>query len=175
MFGINIMTKTDYYCGLNKILTYEGAEYQLSDIGDDVFEGIRIERGVPLFNHEIKEDFNPLELGLKKYIDFSKGCYPGQEVVLRLDSQNKVKRELCGLVFHNLSYDERIKMDDQPGIYINEKKVGLVTSIGCSFEMYSYIGLCLLDKEYARDGLTVLVDCMNSKKEAHITKLSDKV
>ncbi len=46
------------------------------------------------FPSEISESFNPLELGLRDYISFSKGCYVGQEVIARLDTYEKVQRRI---------------------------------------------------------------------------------
>ena len=45
------------------------------------------------------EPYNPLEVGLIGAIDFTKGCYIGQEVIARLDSYDKVQRYLSVLRF----------------------------------------------------------------------------
>ena len=45
------------------------------------------------------EDYNPLEAGLIGSIDFTKGCYIGQEVIARLDSYHKVQKYLVKLEF----------------------------------------------------------------------------
>ena len=58
------------------------------------FEFMRISLGQPEAPGELNEDINPLECGLKKYISFTKGCYVGQEVVARLDSQGKMPKQM---------------------------------------------------------------------------------
>ncbi len=58
------------------------------------FEFMRISLGQPEAPGELNEDINPLECGLKKYISFTKGCYVGQEVVARLDSQGKIPKQM---------------------------------------------------------------------------------
>lgn len=42
---------------------------------------------------------NALELGLRRWIDFDKGCYIGQEVIARLDTYDKVRRRPAVLHF----------------------------------------------------------------------------
>jgi hypothetical protein len=60
-------------------------------------ETLRILAGEPAYGHELAESFNPLELGLRNAVSFTKGCYVGQEVIARLDSYQKVQRELVAL------------------------------------------------------------------------------
>ena len=62
-------------------------------------ESWRIQKGLPASGHELTEDYNPLEAGLREAISFTKGCYVGQEVVARLNTYNKVSRALVRLEF----------------------------------------------------------------------------
>jgi folate-binding protein YgfZ len=57
-------------------------------------ETLRISAGIPKLPNEINLKTNPLEIGLRDDISFDKGCYIGQEVILRLDTYKKVKRHL---------------------------------------------------------------------------------
>ncbi len=54
----------------------------------------RVHNGIPLAGKELVEDYNPLELHLRDWINFSKGCYIGQEIIARLDTYKKVQRAL---------------------------------------------------------------------------------
>ena len=57
----------------------------LAEINLDTFEVIRIERGVPRFLADMSEDTIPLEAGIEdRAISFTKGCYVGQEVIVRV-------------------------------------------------------------------------------------------
>ncbi len=58
------------------------------------YEVMRIRNARPEAPWEFNEETNPLECGLKKYVSFTKGCYVGQEVIARLDSQNKVPKAM---------------------------------------------------------------------------------
>lgn len=66
-------------------------------VGEEAFQAMRIELGVPLAGRELTEDYNPLEAGLNGCISFSKGCYIGQEVIARLDTYGKLQRHLVVL------------------------------------------------------------------------------
>ena len=57
-----------------------------SAVGSDSLEIVRIEQGVPKHGTELGEDYNPLEAGLERHISGTKGCYIGQEVILRLNT-----------------------------------------------------------------------------------------
>ena len=63
-------------------------------LNDDEFNNYRIVNNLAGYPTEINENYNPLEAGLKKYINFNKGCYIGQEVIARLDTYSKVKNRL---------------------------------------------------------------------------------
>jgi folate-binding protein YgfZ len=67
--------------------------------GDRAVEAWRILRGLPDNGSELTEERNPLEAGLWDAVSFSKGCYVGQEVVARLNTYDKVTRDLRGLTF----------------------------------------------------------------------------
>lgn len=55
-------------------------------IGNEAFEMLRIEAGVPRFGVELNEKVIPLEANLNDTISYTKGCYLGQEIIARLDT-----------------------------------------------------------------------------------------
>ena len=63
------------------------------------WETLRVSSGNPAFGSEMGEPYNPLEAGLIGAIDFTKGCYIGQEVIARLDSYDRVQKYLAVLRF----------------------------------------------------------------------------
>ena len=66
--------------------------------GLETFEALRIENGLPLFPNELNEDVNPLEVNIIEAISGNKGCYVGQEIIARLQTYDKVRKRLVGLV-----------------------------------------------------------------------------
>ncbi len=60
------------------------------DVYDEMeYDLYRINKFIPEQGKEITNKVNPLECNLEKYVSFNKGCYIGQEVIARLESQNK--------------------------------------------------------------------------------------
>jgi folate-binding protein YgfZ len=57
----------------------------------------RIEAGIPLWGREIDETVLPVECGLDEAVSYSKGCYLGQEVLLRLRNFSEPKQLLRGV------------------------------------------------------------------------------
>jgi hypothetical protein len=110
-------------------------------IDGDGFDRIRINEGVPVYGKELTDKFNPLEAGLIRHISFNKGCYIGQEVVARLNTYDKVQRQLV-----KLSLQTTV---DNPAIQSEETTVGLITSTN------SGKGLGYVKNAYATKG-TVL-------------------
>jgi folate-binding protein YgfZ len=57
-------------------------------------EHARILAGMPRHGHEISESFTPFEVGLAQEVHLHKGCYTGQEALLRMITYRSVRRRL---------------------------------------------------------------------------------
>lgn len=89
-------------------------------------DAIRIEAGVPMFGRDMDADTIPLEAGIEsRAISFSKGCYVGQEVIVRVlhRGHGRVARKLTGLTLEG-------ETAPSPGTPIRsgDRDVGVVTS-----------------------------------------------
>lgn len=60
------------------------------------FECLRIASGIPRYGIDIREKDLPQETGQERAINFSKGCYIGQEIVERIRSRGAVHRQFTG-------------------------------------------------------------------------------
>ena len=75
-------------------LTTAGAE----PVTEAAAEIVRVESGRPRFGREMTNATIPQEAGInERAVDFSKGCYIGQETVARLHYRGKPNRHLRGL------------------------------------------------------------------------------
>lgn len=62
-------------------------------------EIIRIEQGIPRWGRELTDEIIPTEANLEaSSIDYSKGCYIGQEVISRIKMSGQTNKRLCGMV-----------------------------------------------------------------------------
>lgn len=67
-------------------------------VGHGALEVLRIEAGVPRWGAELDESVIPIEAGLRdRAISTTKGCYTGQEVIIRILHRGRVNRHLRGL------------------------------------------------------------------------------
>ncbi len=67
--------------------------------GLGVWETLRIEAGRPAFGSDMDDRTIPIEAGIQdRAIDHGKGCYTGQEVIVRIRDRGHVNRHLRGLL-----------------------------------------------------------------------------
>jgi folate-binding protein YgfZ len=64
---------------------------------EEAIEALRIEAGLPRYGVDVSEDYFPFEANLESAISFQKGCYIGQEVVVRATTRGGAKKKLVGL------------------------------------------------------------------------------
>jgi tRNA-modifying protein YgfZ len=66
---------------------------------EECAEVFRIEQGIPRWGRELTDQIIPTEANLEATsIDYSKGCYIGQEVISRIKMSGQTNKRLCGLV-----------------------------------------------------------------------------
>ena len=92
-------------------------------MGEDAAETLRVEQGVPRYGRELGEEFNPLEAELLSSISFDKGCYIGQEVVVRLNTYDKVQKRLVGVALDGGGPEPEARLE------VDGKEVGFLTSV----------------------------------------------
>ena len=161
-FGISVVRNTHpQWDGYEIWLTPDKAE-QLWEtlissgaqpVGTDALEIYRIVRGVPLYGVDLRERDLPQETGQQHALNFSKGCYIGQEIVERIRSRGNVHRTLSG-------FEVEGEMP-QPGTKVlsDGKEVGEITSATRApfGEGDRSLALGYLRREVATPGTTVKV------------------
>jgi tRNA-modifying protein YgfZ len=64
-----------------------------------LWEVLRVERGRPVYGRELDPEVIPTEAGLQhRWVDHQKGCYTGQEVIVRIRDRGRVNRHLRGVL-----------------------------------------------------------------------------
>lgn len=133
--------------------TITTVEPDLPHVGMQAWTAVRVEAGEPLMGIDIDADTIPQESGLVPHaVDFTKGCFLGQELVARIDSRaGQTPRRLMGVMITT-------NVIPPPGavIAVDDKKVGTLTSPAESLALRAPIGLSLLRREVqAGDAITV--------------------
>jgi hypothetical protein len=128
---------------------WEQAAAQAASVGYEAYEMLRIHRGQPALGKEITDEYNPHEAGLYSFINFEKGCYIGQEVIARLDSYQKVQRQLIGVTLEVDEASTLLTFDTNVPIYLGEQLAGQLTSTCFSPARRQGIGLAVVRKQFA--------------------------
>jgi len=116
-------------------------------------DAARIAAGYPVFGVDMTDDTIPLEAGIEeRAISFNKGCYVGQEVIIRVlhRGHGRVARKLVALRF------ERDGAVSGSKIVAGDREVGAVTSAAISPE-FGPIGLGYVHRDFTEPGSRVSV------------------
>jgi len=96
------------------------------ELSADAAEAARIAALEPRWGAEITPDYFPMEVGLTDAIDYEKGCYLGQEPIVRLRDRGHINWRLVSL-------DVSGAADPSPGDALesdSKPKAGRITSVG---------------------------------------------
>jgi folate-binding protein YgfZ len=122
-------------------------------------DAARVEAGYPLFGVDMNEATIPLEAGIEsRAISFSKGCYVGQEVVIRVLHRGggRVARRLV-----TLRLDAPPEDASRPArgmkLYASDKAVGEITTAAES-PQFGWIALGYVHRDYIAPGSRVEVE-----------------
>ena len=134
--------------GALEALTHQGG----TPIDDVTAEILRIEAGIPRFLVDMGEDTIPLEAGLDHAISHTKGCYVGQEIIVRIRDRahGRVARHLMGLRIEG----DDVPLPDQP-VLLDGRQVGRLTSAVMSVALDAPIGLAMLHRDASTPGTRV--------------------
>ncbi|HEV2983284.1 MAG TPA: glycine cleavage T C-terminal barrel domain-containing protein [Vicinamibacterales bacterium] len=119
-------------------------------------DAVRIEAGVPLFHRDMDEETIPLEAGIEsRAISFTKGCYVGQEVIIRVmhRGHGRVARRLAGLRIAGHEVPVRGAV-----VRAGDREIGRVTSATLSPTLAVPIALAYVHRDFAEPGTNVSVD-----------------
>ena len=134
------------------------AEFKsLPEIDLDTFEVIRIERGVPKFLSDMNEDTIPLEAGIEdRAISFTKGCYVGQEVIVRVTTRGG-GRVAKRLVRWHADDSASIVPMPESRIFASTKDIGRVTSAAFSPSVNKVVGLGYVHRDFVDPGNEITI------------------
>ena len=142
------------------------------------WEAVRIESGRPAFPVDMDGGTIPLEAGITdRAIDFDKGCYVGQEVIIRIlhRGQGRIARKLAGLTLDSASGSPAAGSLPGPGAAVShggDAETGRVTSAVHSPALDKPIALAYLPRILAdAPGTAVTVATDRGVAPAVVTSL----
>jgi len=123
---------------------------------EETAETLRIEARRPRFGIDMSTDTIPLEAGIEdRAISFTKGCYVGQEVIIRVmhRGHGRVARRLVSIVFSNEPVPARGSK-----IQVGDRIVGEITSATASPKMGAPLAFGYVQRDHAEAGTELTVN-----------------
>jgi aminomethyltransferase len=143
-----------------------GSPRRLRPFGTEAREILRIEAGLPHAGADLNEDIVPPEANLESTVSLTKGCYPGQEVVARMDTYGTIRRRLVGLTLS----DPVVPMKGAK-LFSGEREVGWVSSAVQSPQLGKTIAFGFPLRDFATPGTALTVEIAGAQHPATVTPL----
>jgi len=135
-------------------------------VGLTASESLRVETGTPKWGHDVDATVLLPEIPLEGLVSYAKGCYLGQEVVVRIRDRGHVNRHLRGLIVDG----EHVPT---PGdaVLAGDSEVGRVTSATSSFGLKRPLALGFVRRQHAEPGTRVTIRSGGESLAATVTPL----
>ena len=140
----------------------------LPEVDLDTYEVVRIEDGVPKFLVDMNEDTIPLEAGIEdRAISFTKGCYVGQEVIVRVTHRGggRVAKRLVRWKAGAFAPEVPV---GEARILSGERDIGRVTSAAFSPDQNAIVGLGYVHRDFVERGTEVTVVWNDAQAKAQV-------
>jgi len=141
-----------------------GSDFGLKLCGLGARDTLRLEKMYPLYGNDIDENTNPYEAGLAWVVAVDKGDFIGREELIK-QKKYCCQRKLIAFVITGRGVA-------RPGykVYVNQEKIGEVTSGSYSPTLKQSIGLAYLKTEYTKPGTEIEIEVRNRKIKAEVVK-----
>ena len=134
---------------------------------DETFETLRIEAGIPLYGIDMDENNVVTETNLDDAVSFTKGCYVGQEIIVRIKHRGHVAKKLTGVILETetpVPRNAKVLSND-------DKEVGRITSSTFSPQRDRAIALGYLKYDYLAPGTSVKITAGDREVSATVAEL----
>jgi aminomethyltransferase len=145
----------------NKMLE-TGAEYGILPAGLAARNTLRLESAMSLYGHELSDDISTYEANLGWITKMDKAGFTGKDALANLKASG-LKRKLVGFEMKEPGIAR-----DGFEVYVNDEKVGEVTSGSPAPFLKKNIGLAFVPPEFAKTGQEIRIDVRGKKLLAEI-------
>ena len=160
--GYELYTKSEDVVKVWELLLEAGEEFNIVPCGLGARDTLRLEAGMPLYGHEMSEEINPLQVGLRFAVKLKKESFIGKGALLNNDAKKiRVGLKITG---------KGIVREEAP-IFVKDKEIGISTS-GTHAPFLGYaIAMALVDKDYAEIGQEVEVEVRKRRIKAEVVPM----
>ncbi len=144
-----------------------GAPFGMKPFGAQAREALRIEAGLPKAGADLNEEIVPPEANLEgKAFSLSKGCYPGQEVVARMDTYGNVRRHLVGLVLQDKTVPPKGSQ-----LFSGDREVGWISSAAFSPQRNAVLAFGFPLRDFSAPDTALTVEVAGTRHQAIVQAL----
>ncbi len=138
----------EHQLALYDALMEAGEEWNITDFGMRAMDSMRLEKGYPMWGHDLTTEFSALEANLGFFVKFDKDEFEGRDALQRQKAAG-LKRKLVVLELHSTDVDAASGMEP---VYSNGEVVGQVSSGGFGHRTQkslalAYVNMDALDRE----------------------------
>ena len=145
--GFDLFVERNLAADLRSTFLSAGVE----PVSDATAEVLSIEAGIPRYGIDMDETTIVTETNLDDAVSFTKGCYLGQEIIVRIKHRGHVAKKITGLTF-----PDRIEIENGARILsVDDKELGRVTSSTFSPTLNQTIALGYVKYDYREAGTGV--------------------
>lgn len=141
--GAELIVERDKVVSLWQILLAAVRKHGGGPMGYVALNALRLEMGLPWFGYDFGEKQIPHEAGLQdSHINYTKGCYTGQEIVERVRSRGHVNKHRVELIFSGEAVPEAGTL-----LTLDGKEMGSITRAAQVLEPPRILGMGYVRKE----------------------------
>jgi aminomethyltransferase len=164
--GFVLVTEAGAAVAVWQELLQAGRDQQLRPVGMEALNTLRIEAGIPWYGIDMDETNLLQEAALERAASFSKGCYIGQETVVRIAHRGHVNWHLVGLLIGGCEVPEvGAKLRHE------QREVGRITSAVHSPALNQPVALGYVRRERMAPGTILELRASQGDTSAEIVPL----
>ena len=161
--GFDVFIESSTREQLHDALWHAGAEL----VKDETFEVLRIEAGIPRFGVDMNENTVVSEASLDDAISDTKGCYVGQEIIIRIKHRGHVAKKLTGVMLEiPWPLDEHAEIISE-----DHQEIGQLTSLTISPCLDRQIALGYLKYDYLDLDTCIWIELGEKQVPAEVASL----
>jgi aminomethyltransferase len=163
--GVEIVVAAPGAASVWEAIHAAGLPHGLRPCGLGARDTLRLEAGMPLYGHELREDSDPFGLGLGLGITLDGRSFPGSGrfLAMRAEPSPQVR---VGIVFDS----KRTAREGYP-VVLGDRQVGAVTSGSFAPTVGTAVAMALVDREIAQPGTAVDVLIRDARQAGRIAPL----
>ena len=163
--GFELIAAADCAEQLWATIFERGRELSVTVAGLGARDTLRLEAAMPLYGHELSEDINPFQAGLRFAVHLENRKFIGREALLRF-ANDSAQPKRVGLVLEG----RRVPREHY-GVHVGDEQVGIVTSGTFSPSLEKPIAMAYVAPHHAHLGSSLEVDIRGQRAGAHIVEL----